>query len=299
MGAGTRIAGGWELSGLTLPASGQIRARARTVGGFHCSSTGLVQSVAAFGGPAEPEIAVELPLGTDLPNGDGRSFAPVLPGTSTSLDFTITNTGAANLTGILLTKYGTDASQFNITTSPATTVAGPNDTSTFTVQFAPTTGGDKFATLHLASNDADEAPFDIALFGHAISTTDDSDGDGLNDAAEFKMAALGFDWQLNQTDMVTTLFNNISSAPSNLNAAGFYSQAQVQSLNVGTPLLQKNLSTGAFTLTIGVEKSTTLAPQSFNPLPMSAPQTIINADGKLEFQFTVPDNAAFFRLQSQ
>ena len=73
----------------------------------------------------------------------------------------------------------------------------------------------------------------------------------------------------------------------------------MQSLNVGTPLLQKNLSTGAFTLTIGVEKSTTLAPQSFNPLPMSAPQTIINADGKLEFQFTVPDNAAFFRLQSQ
>ena len=35
--------------------------------------------------------------------------------------------------------------------------------------------------------------------------------------------------------------------------------------------------------------------------PMNAPGTsaVINAQGKLEFQFTVPDNAAFFRLQAQ
>lgn len=32
---------------------------------------------------------------------------------------------------------------------------------------------------------------------------------------------------------------------------------------------------------------------------MSAPQTTINAQGQLEFLFTVPDNAAFFRLQAQ
>jgi hypothetical protein len=27
--------------------------------------------------------------------------------------------------------------------------------------------------------------------------------------------------------------------------------------------------------------------------------TVINGQGKLEFQFTLPDNAAFFRLKSQ
>ena len=27
--------------------------------------------------------------------------------------------------------------------------------------------------------------------------------------------------------------------------------------------------------------------------------TVINGAGKLEFEFTVPDNAAFFRLESQ
>jgi len=32
---------------------------------------------------------------------------------------------------------------------------------------------------------------------------------------------------------------------------------------------------------------------------MTAPQTIINGSGKLEFQFTTPDNAAFYRVQAQ
>jgi len=72
-------------------------------------------------------------------------------------------------------------------------------------------------------------------------------------------------------------------------------------LNAGTSLLQKNPTTGDFTLTIGLEKSTTLLPGSFNPFPMNTPgfTTTINGAGKLEFRFTVPDNAAFFRLQSQ
>jgi hypothetical protein len=31
---------------------------------------------------------------------------------------------------------------------------------------------------------------------------------------------------------------------------------------------------------------------------MTAPQAFINGDGKLEFHFAAPDNAAFFRLES-
>ena len=70
---------------------------------------------------------------------------------------------------------------------------------------------------------------------------------------------------------------------------------------MSVPLLQKNPTTGVFTLTIGAQKSTTLLPGSFNPFPMNTPgfTTTINGAGKLEFQFTVPDRAAFFRLQSQ
>lgn len=71
----------------------------------------------------------------------------------------------------------------------------------------------------------------------------------------------------------------------------------MQALNVGTPLLQRD-GLGQFKLTIAVEKSATLLPGSFVPFPMSAPQSVINAQGHLDFSFTSPDNAAFFRVES-
>ena len=50
-------------------------------------------------------------------------------------------------------------------------------------------------------------------------------------------------------------------------------------------------------LIIGVEKATQLT--NFVLFPMTAPQTTINGEGKLEFRFSPPDNAAFFRLEAR
>ena len=51
LGMGTRIAGGWELTGLSLPSSGRIRARARVPGSGGGGSGGLVESVSEIGPP--------------------------------------------------------------------------------------------------------------------------------------------------------------------------------------------------------------------------------------------------------
>lgn len=48
LGSGTRIAGGWERSALTLPLTGQIRARARVIGGVYNGSSALVESVTSY-----------------------------------------------------------------------------------------------------------------------------------------------------------------------------------------------------------------------------------------------------------
>ena len=56
-------------------------------------------------------------------------------------------------------------------------------------------------------------------------------------------------------------------------------------------------TSSSFTLTIGLQKNTNMS--AFNPFPITTPQTLINASGKLEFRFTMPDEAALFRLQSQ
>ncbi|PYI80634.1 MAG: hypothetical protein DME26_21160, partial [Verrucomicrobia bacterium] len=56
LGVGTRIAGGWELTGLSLPANGQVRARARIAGGRSNASSGLVEAVLAFPPNAAPTV---------------------------------------------------------------------------------------------------------------------------------------------------------------------------------------------------------------------------------------------------
>lgn len=76
LGTGSRITGGWELGGLNLPASGQVRARARVVGGYHNASSSLVESVAVF---AHETTALEqwraTHFGSPLNQGAGRDDA--------------------------------------------------------------------------------------------------------------------------------------------------------------------------------------------------------------------------------
>ncbi len=237
-----------------------------------------------------PEIAVEQPLNVNLVDGASKGFGGVAVGANVSLIFIIKNIGSVDLTGLGVTIDGSDAALFNLTASPAAPVSGPSGSTSFTVTFAPTTAGLKNAALHIASNDADENPFDINLSGQGLVFTQDTDGDGMSDAAELQWSALGFDWQVSQPGLVTSFFANASNA-------GLYTTSQIQALNVGRVLIQRNAATGQFTLTMSVQKSTDLI--NFDPLPMTAPQTTINAQGALEFQFSVADDAAFFLLESK
>ena len=60
LGVGTRITGGWELTGLTLPTSGHLRARARTSGGQYTGSAGLVEQVESFAPAPAPAPSSQL-----------------------------------------------------------------------------------------------------------------------------------------------------------------------------------------------------------------------------------------------
>ncbi|MES2924999.1 MAG: choice-of-anchor D domain-containing protein, partial [Verrucomicrobiota bacterium] len=171
LGAGTRIAGGWERTALSLPASGEIRARGRCTGGYANSSSGLVETLRAFGSAA-PELAVELTGGTDIGDGGNVNFGSVGVGDSgSSQTFTIKNTGTASLAGLTITKDGPHQGMFEVTATPSAVVPGGGST-TFMVHFAPTATGDKTATLRIASNDSDENPFDIVLNGTGALSTD-------------------------------------------------------------------------------------------------------------------------------
>lgn len=52
-------------------------------------------------------------------------------------------------------------------------------------------------------------------------------------------------------------------------------------------------------MTRGVRRQKLNQPGNFVPFPFLAPQTAINPQGQIEFQFTVPDAASFFLLKAQ
>ena len=123
------------------------------------------------------EIGVEQPVGTNLNDFMSLvSFGSINQYTTTSLSFTVRNTGNAPLTGLGISIDGASASEFTVTANPSTPVPAGGSTS-FTVRFAPLSVGLKSAVLHIASNDRDENPFDISLSGTGTNS-------GLNIAAQ-------------------------------------------------------------------------------------------------------------------
>jgi uncharacterized delta-60 repeat protein len=50
LGNGTRIPGGWQLTGLSLPSSGYVRARGRATSGYYNGSSGLIEQTGSFTG---------------------------------------------------------------------------------------------------------------------------------------------------------------------------------------------------------------------------------------------------------
>ncbi len=123
------------------------------------------------------------------------------------------------------------------------------------------------------------------VIGQALATSSgqlipgDTDGDGLVDDRE-----------------LTLVLAKLAGGLRTVNAAGLYSPSQIQALNVGTPMLAQ-VAPGQFRLTLGLEKATRLT--NFVAFPFLAPQTRINESGELEFLFSSPDDAAFFRVEAR
>jgi hypothetical protein len=229
------------------------------------------------------DLAIERPDGVEIADGGSQSITAAV-GFARDLSFLLRNYGNDPLTGLTVTKDGPSAADFSIMVNPAGPVVGPFAGTPLIVRFNPATTGTKTATIHITSNDLGESPYDINLTGAAVSFAQDTDGDGLNDGSEVQLSALGFDWQAAQSELVAMLSSNLVNT------------GLVQGLNIGTPVISRDAESGQFKLTIGLQKSADL--KTFTPFPFTSPNTTINPQGQIEFVFSVPDSAAFFRLQT-
>jgi hypothetical protein len=121
---------------------------------------------------AVPEIAVFQPQTTNLATGSTRAFGSCPVGSAVSLTFRVSNVGTDDL---LLTGSprinisGAEAGSF-YANDPSTSLIVTSDSIEFSVQFSPSSGGPKSASLSIPNNDADENPFQIQLEGIGTAT---------------------------------------------------------------------------------------------------------------------------------
>lgn len=124
---------------------------------------------------ATPEIGI---FGNTTEIGDGNTtpsftiytkFGSVDVATNSITNtYTIKNLGqsALSITGSSIS--GTNAADFTITSAPASTLSASGQT-TFSVKFDPSSVGSRTATINIASNDADEAIYNIDIQGYGYT----------------------------------------------------------------------------------------------------------------------------------
>jgi hypothetical protein len=130
---------------------------------------GIASAGTVLAGTNKPEISVQQPAGSEMKDGVAkRTFGTISLGkTSSSKVFRIKNKGYADLTGLRVTKIGTNVSDFIV--GPLNVVRlGPGAVTIFKVQFKPTARGIRKAALRISSNDANENPFDIVVTGEGV-----------------------------------------------------------------------------------------------------------------------------------
>jgi hypothetical protein len=120
-----------------------------------------------------PEIAVLNSVGTGMKSATAAvPFGPVyIESPAISKSLTITNEGSANLTGLVPTIDGLQSADFSVSPLELPTLA-PGESVNLTVTFLPSTTGLRNATLQIASNDANESPFSIALSATVMTATE-------------------------------------------------------------------------------------------------------------------------------
>ena len=149
---------------------------------------GCADDIGAFeldGVTCPPEIDV-LGNGVSIASGDSTpdsadhiAFGNVMVDSNLQRTFTIQNSGNADLTDVLVTVDGSacaaganacaiPAGDFTLVSAPDATIDA-GDSSSFTIEFAPTAAGPVDAVVTIASNDSNENPYTFVVGGAGVT----------------------------------------------------------------------------------------------------------------------------------
>lgn len=174
------------------------------------------------------------------------SLPSTTQGSPTMADFTILNHGSAPLVITAVTTAAGFATGLSV---PAT--LAPGESVLFSVILDSTVVGALTSGLTILSNDPDEPAFSINLKGTVYSYQADVDGDGLSDAAEFKLSPLGFSVNSPDPTLLALLRDQGYRA-------GLMSESQLRGQQGNALLYKRDEMAGKASFQLRLEKSNSL-----------------------------------------
>ena len=232
LGATTLAPGGSTTFSITfIPSAEGMRSAAIHVASNDEDENPFDIKLEGIGG-AVPEIAVEQQPGTTLVSGSAVvNYGETILGSPTAArTFTIRNLGTANLTNLAVTTDGANSSEFGASLLSVNSLA-PGASTTFQVRFKPTAVGARNAAIHIASNDADEKIYHIALTGTGVampeivvSRGDDSeleDNSGTLDLGQVNIGTTGTTQTITVRNTGTANLTYLSTTTDGDHAADF------------------------------------------------------------------------------
>ncbi len=140
-----------------------------TTNPFIFAVSGVATTTAQIGVTGNSQPITDGATTTSATNDTAFGSTP-LGGSTLSETYTISNSGPAALTLGTVTIGGINAGDFTVTSQPAGSVA-VGGTTTFSVQFSPTAGGARNASVNFSENDpSTSSPFTFAISGVATTT---------------------------------------------------------------------------------------------------------------------------------
>ncbi|MCB1581785.1 MAG: choice-of-anchor D domain-containing protein [Xanthomonadales bacterium] len=223
---------------------------------------------------------------------DDTDFGASMIGLETvTKTFTIDNINGyagLSLTGNPVVELINNSSQFAVTTQPASNSLEPGQSVTFDVTFAPASVGTDTVTVSIASNDADENPYDFVIQAEAIVPSPEIDlyGDTFNPIADGDITPspdegtyLGEAQENGQTITRTFYIDNF-------NGLG-------DLILSGNPVIELQNNAGQFTVT-SQPNETVISPGNFTTFEITFTPTSIGTDtATVVIQNNDPDEAPY------
>jgi hypothetical protein len=229
---------------------------------------------------AQPQLRIEAERSGTMTSGGSWTLKTTILNEPTTNSLRVYNDGMAPL---LISAINLPAG-FTLDTAPS--VIPPVNVVNCQVRLAVSAKGLYSGATHILSNQPGLPDFTLNLIGRVVSPDDDTDLDGINDAAEISLSTLGFDWNLAQPSLVETL-------RSKAEFAGFVPASRIFDiqLHVAAPVIDPAAETALLRIDLRDFSEGT-------SLPLEVEALAGPAGSGIKLDFPVPPDRDFVRIRS-